>query len=202
MNEQTKTYDEINPSHYVGKTGKPGIEVLEDYGFTGHLFTAMKYIMRAGKKPGVSPIKDMQKALWFVERALTKSHIIRTLQFTEREDGQFLDEGVLSAVEVVEEFDISEHVTSGVLSLCGIVAHQGEVTNAVLIHLKNGIEAELESLRKYREMWGFDRRKDNAAVAGGQLQPLQESAVAGGQPKPLQESGQPEAPLRSESAAS
>lgn len=189
MNEQTKTYDEINPSHYVGKTGKPGIEVLEDYGFTGHLFTAMKYIMRAGKKPGVSPIKDMQKALWFVERSLAKPNIIRTLKFDEITDCKFIDDDTLSAFEIIEEFEISEHLKSGVLSLFGIIAIHGEVTNAVLIHLKNGIEAELESLRKYREMWGFDRRKDNAAVAGGQ-------------PKPLQESGQPEAPLRSESAAS
>lgn len=171
MSEQTKTYDEINPSHYVGKTGKPGIEVLEDYGFTGHLFTAMKYIMRAGKKPGVSPIKDMEKALWFVERSLARPNIIRTLKFDEITDCRFIDDGTLSAFEIIEEFEISEHLKSGVLSLFGIIAIHGEVTNAVLMHLQRGIEEELKSLRAYRETFGYDRRKDTLCASDAHQHP-------------------------------
>lgn len=160
MNQTTKFYDEINPSHYVGKTGIESKEVLDDYGFTPHLYTAMKYIFRAGRKPGVSPIKDMEKALWFVERALKKDAIIRTFKTEKLASGFYVSDKAPTAVQIVEDFEIVAPLKFGVLTLFAIIDRRGEVRNSALIRLKDGIEEELESLRAYRETFGYDRRKD------------------------------------------
>lgn len=43
------------------------------HGFGACLCTAIKYMDRAGKKPGNSETGDMEKACWYMERALFKN---------------------------------------------------------------------------------------------------------------------------------
>lgn len=65
-------YNFVNhPSHY--NQGKyEAIDVIEDWGLNFSLGSAVKYICRAGNKPGESTIKDLQKAAWYVEREIER----------------------------------------------------------------------------------------------------------------------------------
>jgi len=64
-------YDAVNhPLHYTfGKYEV--IDVIEDWGMGYHLGTAIKYIARAGKKNPDKYKEDLQKAIWFLQRAIT-----------------------------------------------------------------------------------------------------------------------------------
>lgn len=72
----TETDDQINhPSHYTWIKDKVGIEIID---ITRHLDfdlgNAIKYILRAGKKPinksnsnlNVAAIQDLKKAIWYI----------------------------------------------------------------------------------------------------------------------------------------
>ena len=59
------------PEHYCWFPG--GVEVID---ITEHLTfnrgNAVKYLCRAGKKMGASEISDLKKALWYVQREITR----------------------------------------------------------------------------------------------------------------------------------
>lgn len=59
---------EINhPEHY--NQGKiEVIDFIEDQHLGFHLGNVVKYICRAGIKPGCPEEKDLQKALWYLQR--------------------------------------------------------------------------------------------------------------------------------------
>jgi hypothetical protein len=46
------------------------IDVVEAYNLNFSLGSALKYILRAGKKPGESSIEDLNKAIWYLQREL------------------------------------------------------------------------------------------------------------------------------------
>lgn len=59
------------PTHYGGKDYPyQPIHVIEAWGLNFCVGTAVKYIGRAGKKPGESYQKDLQKAIWYLKREL------------------------------------------------------------------------------------------------------------------------------------
>ena len=64
--EDSKMSDPINPQHYRGKVEL--IEITEQLDFCRG--NAVKYLYRAGKKDGQSAVQDLQKALWYVNRAI------------------------------------------------------------------------------------------------------------------------------------
>lgn len=60
-----------NPLHY--KQHKSGIEcitITEEMSF--NLGNAVKYIWRCGLKSGGSPIEDLRKAKWYVDREISR----------------------------------------------------------------------------------------------------------------------------------
>ena len=64
-------HDPVNrPAHYRGD-GIEAIEVIEDWVADpgAHLGTALKYILRAGRKDGVPREQCLAKAAWYVARA-------------------------------------------------------------------------------------------------------------------------------------
>ncbi len=65
---------DINPKHYeVVIDGRPieGISIIEAlFAKDIHLANAMKYLMRAGRKPDSSYLKDVSKCLWWCARAI------------------------------------------------------------------------------------------------------------------------------------
>lgn len=64
--------DEVNhPSHYTdGKIEV--IDFIEDKGLNFHRGNAVKYITRAGKKNKKKEVQDLQKAIWYLNREITR----------------------------------------------------------------------------------------------------------------------------------
>ncbi len=61
-------YEEIDhPEHYnQHPAGIECIDVVEEFGF--NIGNAIKYLWRAGLKPGVDSDKDLAKAKWYIDR--------------------------------------------------------------------------------------------------------------------------------------
>ena len=58
-----------HPDHY-----KPGtyevINVIEAYNLGFHLGNVVKYVLRAGNKPGEETLDDLKKAQWYLNRKI------------------------------------------------------------------------------------------------------------------------------------
>lgn len=63
--------DSVNhPDHYAkGRKYEP-IDVIVDWELDFCLGSAVKYISRAGRKPGSDPKEDLRKAVWYLEKEL------------------------------------------------------------------------------------------------------------------------------------
>lgn len=70
MEESRETVN--HPQHYGGNTPYEAIKVIEAWELGFCLGNAVKYISRAGKKDPTKTKEDLQKALWYVQRELTK----------------------------------------------------------------------------------------------------------------------------------
>ena len=65
-------FEKINhPDHYQAK-GMEAIDVIEAYNLNFSLGSAIKYILRAGKKPGESSVEDLNKAIWYIQREIER----------------------------------------------------------------------------------------------------------------------------------
>jgi hypothetical protein len=62
--------DKINPPHYLGAKGIQAIDVIEMFQLDFCKGTAVKYLLRAGKKDGEPELDDLEKARWYIERRL------------------------------------------------------------------------------------------------------------------------------------
>ena len=72
MMKSEKTYEEVNhPKHYnQHPSGIECIDIIEHFNF--NIGSAMKYLWRAGLKPGVKSITDLEKANWYITREISK----------------------------------------------------------------------------------------------------------------------------------
>ena len=68
MNE---LYEEVDhPDHYQVA---PGIEVIDLVEFLSfNIGNSVKYSCRAGRKPGVDAVTDLRKAIWYLEREISR----------------------------------------------------------------------------------------------------------------------------------
>ena len=67
------SYEKIDhPDHYQTKTGMEVIDVIEAYELNFALGSAVKYILRAGKKPSESSLEDLSKAIWYLQREIER----------------------------------------------------------------------------------------------------------------------------------
>lgn len=67
MNDQIE-----HPNHYGGEDNMyEAIKVIEAWELGFCLANVIKYISRNGKKSGESDIKDLRKALWYLDREIT-----------------------------------------------------------------------------------------------------------------------------------
>lgn len=65
--------DNVNhPAHYTDGNIEV-IDFIEDKKLGYHLGNAVKYISRAGKKDPDKYIEDLQKAVWYLQREITRS---------------------------------------------------------------------------------------------------------------------------------
>jgi hypothetical protein len=66
-------YDYINPNHYKTDKGLESIDVIEAFELDFCLANAVKYILRAGKKPDQPIDRDLEKAIWYLNRRIQQS---------------------------------------------------------------------------------------------------------------------------------
>jgi hypothetical protein len=72
------TYEEVDhPAHYGGDVPYEPIKVMEAWEGMFHLsinvMMAIKYLVRAGAKPGATRQKDLGKALWHIQREIDRT---------------------------------------------------------------------------------------------------------------------------------
>ena len=96
--------DTINPQHYKGAGGLEVIDVIEAFGLQGdyYLATALKYILRSGKKKAPTG-EDLSKAIWFLERRKTKSL-----------EGRYVPRRWMEGRESLPEPKQTEHLADGI----------------------------------------------------------------------------------------
>lgn len=62
-----------HPAHYGGADNPyEAIQVIEAWGLGFCLGNAVKYISRAGKKPGTDAVTDLKKSLWYIQREIDR----------------------------------------------------------------------------------------------------------------------------------
>jgi hypothetical protein len=66
------TYETVNhPPHYnKHPSGVEAIDIIEHFNF--NIGNAIKYLWRAGSKPGQETVEDLRKALWYVNREIDR----------------------------------------------------------------------------------------------------------------------------------
>jgi hypothetical protein len=70
---ETEPYEEVDhPAHYQFPGGIEVIDLAEGLSF--NLGNAVKYLLRAGRKPGVAVETDLMKAVWYIEREISRLH--------------------------------------------------------------------------------------------------------------------------------
>jgi Protein of unknwon function (DUF3310) len=63
-----------HPQHYGGGDNPyEAIKVIEAWELGFHLGNAVKYIARAGLKPGADRLEDLRKAAWYLQREIERS---------------------------------------------------------------------------------------------------------------------------------
>lgn len=68
MSAESKHDEVVQPAHYANLGEYSAIHVIHKWELGFCLGNALKYIQRAGKKPGEDPIVDLKKAIWYIER--------------------------------------------------------------------------------------------------------------------------------------
>lgn len=64
-------YELYNPHYYRSKSGVEAIDIIEEFDLNFNLGNAVKYLIRSGKKE--SKVKDLKKAVWYLEREINNS---------------------------------------------------------------------------------------------------------------------------------
>ena len=60
-----------HPPHYNSHpSGVEAITIVEHFGFS--VGNAVKYLWRAGLKPGASTLEDLKKARWYIDREIAR----------------------------------------------------------------------------------------------------------------------------------
>jgi len=68
-----------HPAHYGGANNPyEAIKVIEAHDLGFNLGNALKYILRAGKKPSADEIDDLYKAKWYIDRQIGRLENART----------------------------------------------------------------------------------------------------------------------------
>lgn len=68
-------YETVNHPAYYGGEDDPfePIKIIEALGLGFNTGNALKYLLRAGRKPGVAYAEDLQKAVWYLQREIDRA---------------------------------------------------------------------------------------------------------------------------------
>jgi uncharacterized protein DUF3310 len=61
-----------HPAHYGGDTPYEVIKVIEAWDLGFHLGNCVKYVARAGRKPGADELEDLRKARFYLDRKISQ----------------------------------------------------------------------------------------------------------------------------------
>jgi hypothetical protein len=76
MKEDDYFHEEVNsPTHYT-HGGIETIDYIEAKGLGYHLGNVVKYVSRCGHKTNTDPMKDLKKALWYLQREIDRRESI------------------------------------------------------------------------------------------------------------------------------
>lgn len=90
-------YEQVDhPRHYGGASDPfEAIKVIEAWRLSFCLGSAVKYLCRAGRKPGVDALTDVRKARWYLDREIQRLSVTTDApRLLEPEPGT-VDEGAL-----------------------------------------------------------------------------------------------------------
>jgi hypothetical protein len=62
--------EKVQPAHYTDLGEYQAIYIIQKWKLDFCLGNAVKYIQRAGEKPGESEVADLKKAIWYIERRI------------------------------------------------------------------------------------------------------------------------------------
>ncbi len=68
-----RTADFQRPAHYEQGSPYEAIKIIEHYDLRFSLGNALKYLLRAGKKPGESYVKDLKKAVVYLQFEIARA---------------------------------------------------------------------------------------------------------------------------------
>lgn len=68
-----------HPAHYGGDNTYEAIKVIEAWDLGFCLGNVVKYISRAGRKPGADLLDDLRKARWYLEREIQNVALERAM---------------------------------------------------------------------------------------------------------------------------
>ena len=78
----SKTYEKVNhPDHYQSENIE-AIDVIEAFNLNFSLGSAVKYILRAGKKPSETATEDLRKAVWYLQREKERLKAMTPLRYS------------------------------------------------------------------------------------------------------------------------
>lgn len=70
------TWEKVDhPKHYQSQTLE-AIDVIEAFALNFSLGSAVKYILRAGRKPGERAAEDLKKAAWYLRREAARLEML------------------------------------------------------------------------------------------------------------------------------
>jgi len=104
--------DPINPNHYQTTDGIQSIDVIEAIGADHHVGSAVKYLLRAGKKDGNTVAQEMNKAKWYLERGLMKkgswpTSVLPSWMKRKKNSSRVSSMTKPQAIELLEQFDLT-----------------------------------------------------------------------------------------------
>ena len=111
-------YDPINrPSHYCEGRKYETIEVIEAWGLGFNLGNALKYISRAGRKDPKKTEEDLRKAVWYIDRELSKSLFRRFLSRISRWLLRRKLKGRIGPNDVTEDWKLPSYPSFAIVSI-------------------------------------------------------------------------------------
>lgn len=115
------SYESVKrPAHYESRSGQQLIHVIHDYGLSFCSANVLKYLVRAGKKPGEDRLKDLRKALEYIQFEI---------QFAEQDADQQLPPSDVSndVLDLADSAVIGSNMPAGFRplqsDLCGLAAY-------------------------------------------------------------------------------
>lgn len=107
-----------HPDHYRSSIGDV-IDIIEGWGLGFCLGNVLKYICRAGKKPGESSERDLEKARFYVSRALKNHEYCGPGTYKASMYAPIFDDEELlpDAYEVMDAFSLEGYLAEAVLYL-------------------------------------------------------------------------------------